>query len=363
MQMQEDVVSKATSRSLWGVVLAGGEGNRLETITSALHGGPLPKQFAALVGERSFLQRTMDRIAPLVPPERTIIVVAPAHAAVAREQLREYRGVELVLQPSNRGTGPGLLLPLSHILHRDPDAAVAVFPSDHHVRCPERLPEAVERALLAAEDVDDGVALIAAEAERPATDMGWIVPGPPLSKTRSQCRHIARFVEKPAPEIADQLFSTGGFWNTLILAGRSSAFWKLGRKHMPLQTRALETYRAEIGSPSAIETLERVYAHMPTADFSQTVLEQAQGLAMTPLLKAGWSDCGTPERLFEAFAGTPEIGGLMARLRRLGPAGRAIIPKNNGRISPKSISLPGVSARRASSTVKIVLKSPMGSSQ
>jgi mannose-1-phosphate guanylyltransferase len=85
---------------------------------------------------RSLLQETMDRVAPLVPPEHTVVVVGLAHEELARLQLREYEGAEIVVQPKNLDTGPGILLLLTHVLSRDPEASVVVLPSDHYIANP-----------------------------------------------------------------------------------------------------------------------------------------------------------------------------------------------------------------------------------
>lgn len=128
---------------LWTIVLAAGEGARLAPLTERLYGAPLPKQFAVLAGDRSLLQATVDRLMPLVPPSRTVIVVPVAHEALAREQACKRYGsagpVRIVAQPANRGTGPGVMLPLAHVLALDPGARVIVTPSDHHYRDAEAL--------------------------------------------------------------------------------------------------------------------------------------------------------------------------------------------------------------------------------
>ena len=74
----------ATSDRLWAVVLAAGEGTRMASLTRHLYGWDVPKQFATLVGDRSMLQLTMERIAPLIPPDRTIVVVDESHEVLAR---------------------------------------------------------------------------------------------------------------------------------------------------------------------------------------------------------------------------------------------------------------------------------------
>src|SRR4051794_221467 len=138
-------MKNGASRS-WAVVLAAGQGSRMTQVTHALCGRPLPKQFVPLLSERTLLQETMDRIGRQFPPERTVVVVGEGYEDLARVQLREYRGVEVVSQPLDLGTGPGVLLPLSHVLARDPRATVAVFPSDHHFRNVDPLRAAIARA-------------------------------------------------------------------------------------------------------------------------------------------------------------------------------------------------------------------------
>src|SRR5689334_11977026 len=116
---------------LWAIVLAGGEGKRLAALTRAVYGRDVPKQFAALGSKRSFLQETMLRISALVPAARTLVVVSQTHARLADEQLADFPGVEIVLQPANLGTTAGVMLPLAHVLARDPEAIIAIFPCDH----------------------------------------------------------------------------------------------------------------------------------------------------------------------------------------------------------------------------------------
>jgi mannose-1-phosphate guanylyltransferase len=91
--------------NLWAIVLAAGRGKRLAEVTRAIHGREVPKQFAALWGDRTFLQRTLDRVAMLVPPERTVVVVAEDQRRVAEQQLAGYPGLEIVRQPADRGRG------------------------------------------------------------------------------------------------------------------------------------------------------------------------------------------------------------------------------------------------------------------
>lgn len=305
-----------TSDRLWAVVLAAGEGSRLATLTRLLYGRDVPKQFAALLGDRTMLQLTIERIAPLVPHARTVVVVDDTQEALAREQLEAYPGVLVVLQPGNRGTGPGVLLPLAHVRTIDPDARVVILPADHHVQWPAVFLDAVGRAVAVAGQSPDQVVLVGATADDPATDLGWIVPRKATGAAAAAGLPVERFVEKPAAAEARALMEDGGLWNTMVVAAHVDALWRLLRACLPEQTRAIERYAQRIDQPDARTTLTDAYRLMPPADLSRSVLQNALGLSLVPMVDAGWSDCGTPRRLLECLRGTPAYTTLEARLRK-----------------------------------------------
>jgi mannose-1-phosphate guanylyltransferase len=296
---------------VWAIVLAAGEGTRLAAVTRRLYGRDLPKQFAALTGPRTLLQMTMDRIASLVPPGRTVVVVGEAHAELARAQLCDCPGVEIVAQPRNLGTGVGTLLPLVHVLARDPEARVLIFPSDHHVRHEPPFLDAVRRASLAAEEAPSGVCLVGAAAEGPATDLGWIVPSAPAAAAEARAAQVARFVEKPAAAVAAELFQAGSLWNTLIIAAGGRALGRLVRREIPEVAGRFEEYRGVIGRPQAAAFAAEMYSRLPRADLSRDILERAAGMAVVAAVNTGWSDCGTPERLLRCLEGRAQAGAPM----------------------------------------------------
>jgi mannose-1-phosphate guanylyltransferase len=296
----------------WAIVLAAGEGRRLAPLTRALYGHDLPKQFAALGDERSLLQVTLDRIAPLAPPTRTVVVVGEPHAAIAREQLRPYPGIDVVVQPRNLDTGPGVLLPLARVRARDAGARVAIFPSDHHVRRPGEFRRAVRRALAS---VPAGhLALLGAVADRAETEYGWIVPGGALRGARG-VRRVARFVEKPDAASAARLLRRGALWNTFVTAGGVEALWRLARRYLPEQTSRFDRYVPAVDRAGEESILRAIYEAMPAANFSSGLLERAEDLAVVPVRRSGWCDWGAPERVVRSLRGSD---GLRAIERRVG---------------------------------------------
>ena len=116
-------MSISNPRPIWTVILAGGEGTRLRRLTRALHGEELPKQFAFIHGGRSLLQSTIARSERWCAEERSVVVVSREREALARSQLAGKPRIDIVAQPVNRGTGPGVLLPLARVAARDPAAS------------------------------------------------------------------------------------------------------------------------------------------------------------------------------------------------------------------------------------------------
>lgn len=299
---------------LWTVVLAGGEGKRLQPLTRALYGTALPKQFAVLSGELSLLQATVERAACLVPLRRVLVIVCAAHEQLASKQLERYRGVELMVQPRNLDTAPGILLPLSRILSKDPSARVVILPSDHHLSEPAPFVRAIRLAAEASREESDGLTLLGAVPESPETEYGWIVPGPALRDSHREVRPVERFVEKPPEALARRLFEGGGLWNTFVSAGTASAYWALASRHLPGLTADLESH-ARIGDlTEAARALEVIYSRTASVNFSRAILERALDLRVVPVAASGWSDWGSPQRVLRSLTGSPALSALLARL-------------------------------------------------
>jgi mannose-1-phosphate guanylyltransferase len=297
-------------RQVWSIVLAGGEGTRLRSLTRALHGEDRPKQYAFIHGDRSLLQSTLARCQLWSSAERSVVVVAQDREALARSQIAPGSAVDVISQPRNCGTGPGVLLPLCRVLVRDPEAVVVVLPSDHYVRDEAAFERSVRRAMAAAQR-EDGIVLVGAVPDSAETQYGWIVA---TKSGDGRERSIRRFWEKPRAKRARWLFSSGALWNTFVMVGSAARFWQLARLHLPAQAQHFDAYAGAVDTCDEQSVLERVYAKMPSADFSADLLQRADGLYVVPLEPCGWSDWGTPERVLMSLRGEPDAGLLEARL-------------------------------------------------
>jgi mannose-1-phosphate guanylyltransferase len=284
---------------LWAVVLAGGEGLRLRPLVRHLCGDERPKQFSPLLGARTLLRQTLDRVGLLVPPERTVVVTLQAHARYLDREFGDRPRPNILSQPENRGTAAGILLAAQWIETRKPGATLVCFPSDHLV-----LEEAAFMAHVAevAEFVEREprwIVLLGAQPSQPETEYGWIEPGARVGGTVQRPIYgIRRFREKPSKEVAEALLASGGLWNTFVLAARATVLLSAGRECAPALYDRLAQLRAFTGSAAERWAVRQAYALAPTVNFSQSILEVCrQPLAVSTLPGITWCDLGSPERV------------------------------------------------------------------
>jgi mannose-1-phosphate guanylyltransferase len=117
-------LSMKKSSNNWVVVLAAGDGNRLRSVATNGTGDAVPKQFCSLRGGPSLLLETLERAEPVAARDCICVVVASQHRRWRESMLSRTPTVNVIVQPMNRGTANGILLPLLHIEARDPDARI-----------------------------------------------------------------------------------------------------------------------------------------------------------------------------------------------------------------------------------------------
>jgi mannose-1-phosphate guanylyltransferase len=283
----------------WGVILAGGDGVRLRSLTRLVSGDDRPKQFSPLLEGRTLLAQTRLRIAESIDRDRTLFVLTSAHEPFYKKELEKVPPNRMVVQPSNRGTLPAILWSLFRIVRYDERALVAFFPSDHHYSNESEFMTGVASAFDLAETNAQSVILLGAAATHPEIEYGWIEPGATVTNPSGNgLRPVERFWEKPSYQIAQSLLDRGCLWNTFVMVGSAAAFLGIIRDASPALYSAFEPMLSLPDSAMEIEMMQRIYDRLPPADFSKQVLAvSTEKLAVASLDDIGWSDLGDPRRL------------------------------------------------------------------
>ncbi len=286
------------SSHLWAIVLAGGEGVRLRPLVRELFGDERPKQYAPLFGAASLLRQTLDRVALLIPPERTVIVSQQHHGAYIARELAGSLVPHVLFQPQDRGTGAGVFFPAHWIQQRDREATVVVFPTDHFI--PEEA-TFMAHAGAVARFVDrhpEWLVLLGAQPTEPEPEYGWIGLGAPLGAAAGSpvCR-VREFLEKPDAEKADACLAAGWLWNTLIFAVRVDTLIDAGKKRLPDLLERLARSATFVGTEHEAWAIHQAYALVSKANFSRAILQDCPAfLAVSRLPRLTWCDLGSPAR-------------------------------------------------------------------
>lgn len=289
--------------SLYAVVLAGGQGTRFWPLSRRGR----PKQFLDVIGGVSLLRQTVERIRPLVPPERTIVVTAAEHAEGVRAELPELPAANLLAEPAGRGTAAAIGLAAVVVRARDPGACLAVLPSDHIIADRDGFLAALEAACAVARDGDYLVTL-GMKPAAPETGYGYIRVGERLRSAGAFPVHrVDRFIEKPERARAEAYLADGRYlWNGGMFVWRVDTVLEAIRVHLHATFEGLAEVALALGSGDLTAALVRVYEKLPSVSIDTGVLEKAGNVLVLPV-EVGWRDVGSWPAL-EAFLERREGG-------------------------------------------------------
>ncbi|HZF12642.1 MAG TPA: sugar phosphate nucleotidyltransferase [Thermoanaerobaculia bacterium] len=276
------------------LILAGGSGTRFWPLSRKLR----PKQLLALDGERSLLQATVDRLAPLVPPEAVWIVTTRDLADKVREQLPEVPAGQVLAEPMGRNTAPAIGWAVRSLPEAARKDVVAVLPADHRMADAAAFRDTLARAAQAVA-AHDRVMTLGVVPRWAETGYGYLELAPRAEPSiAGGIRQVVRFVEKPDPENAARFLTSGAYlWNAGIFVFRGTTLLDHVARLVPELSRGLEEIAEIAGASGDIDAL---YARLPAESIDYAVMEKLDDIATLPL-DCGWSDLGSWEALAEVL--------------------------------------------------------------
>lgn len=285
MPKSKNKASNCAIPGLQAVILAGGSGTRLWPYSRTL----LPKQLLALNGAQTLLQQTVQRALRIFAPEDIWVVTNEEQKFEVTGQLKALAPAleaQVVAEPVGRNTLPAILLGMDRALTRNPEAVVAVFPSDHLIHRPEAWEGALGRAAdLAARGwfVTFGVA-----PSRPETGYGYIRKGKELGQDSYE---VAAFTEKPDLARAEEFLASGEyFWNSGMFVFEVASFLDAVAKHQP---ELFSWWRKRAEAP-----LNDTYRTLPDISVDYGIMEHAGHRAVVQA-DFGWDDLGSWEAIHQ----------------------------------------------------------------
>jgi mannose-1-phosphate guanylyltransferase len=281
------------------VILSGGSGTRLWPLSVEAR----PKQFLALASERTMFAETLARTQDAARFGPALIIGAERHSALMEQEVAGVEDARIILEPSARNTAPAIAL--AAIAAGSGDAVMLVMPSDHVIADLPAFLAAVDAAIPAAQA--GWLVTFGIEPTGPETGFGYIRMAEGLDDMPG-VRKVARFIEKPARDIAEAMLAEGDHvWNAGIFLMRADRYLT------ELATHAPDIYLSARQAMEKIDANGRLirpdpdhFAACPSNSIDYAVMERAQRVAIVPV-SCGWSDVGSWDAL--ADIGTPDADG------------------------------------------------------
>lgn len=276
------------------LILAGGAGTRFWPASRAAR----PKQLLPLVGDEPMLRATARRVLPLCDPgegepawARVLIATGPHLAGSTRALLPELPAENLLIEPVPRNTAPCIGWAAARIARQDPEAVVAVLPSDHHVGDVAGFRDILQAAIDTARR--GMITTVGIRPTHPETGFGYIETGDAIGGGAAKVLRALRFVEKPDRERAAAYLASGRYlWNAGMFFFRAGDMLAAIRAHLPALAEGLEELDDAAARGAESEVLAHVFPDLPSISIDHGVMEHLTDLAVVPG-EFGWSDVGS----------------------------------------------------------------------
>jgi mannose-1-phosphate guanylyltransferase len=262
--------------SRWAVVLAGGVGSRFWPLSTPSR----PKQLLPLVTSEPLLADAVNRLHPLVAPERVLILTNELLVPAVAELLPNVPRENLVAEPRAGGTAAALTWAAQEIARRDgPDAVMMSVHADWAVADADGFRQALRKAAGVAER-HGALVTVGVVPTRADPGFGYIQPGDALE---DGARRVARFIEKPNRQRAEEMWRDGYLWNSGIFVWRVGDFLDDVRRLTPEIAPALHAHAND---------LHGFFSAVTPISVDVGVLERSNRVAVLPG-DFGWDDVGT----------------------------------------------------------------------
>lgn len=255
----------------------------------------LPKQFLDFFGSgTTLLQATYERILPVVPAERIVILTNREYYDLVRAQLPEIKEDNILLEPARRNTAPCICWAAHHILSRDPEASIVTLPSDHLVLKEAAFHDAIRRGFDFVE-AGDRLLTLGIKPTSPHTGYGYIQRDEPTDD--DMILKVKSFTEKPSEEMARMFVKSGEFfWNAGIFLWKATSILKAFREFAP---QVASTFDGGDYTPAGEKAfIDRKFSTAPSISIDYAVMEKAPNV-FVETVDLGWSDLGSWNALYD----------------------------------------------------------------
>lgn len=268
-------------------IMAGGAGTRFWPLSTEER----PKQFLSLVGERSLLQMSFDRVRGLVPPEQVIVLTNESYEDLVAGQLPEIPRANIIGEPIRKDTAAAVALAALITQHRFGEATMVLLTADHVISPLENFQAALLEAVEACQK--GGLYTLGIQPTYPATGFGYLQMGKTLAGVgRLPHFEVDRFKEKPTQEVAEVFLESGiYYWNSGMFVWRTDQILKEFSMNLPAHIDTLEPVMPNVGTDRGRLELMAAFDKLERISVDYAILEKATDVRSV-IPDITWDDVG-----------------------------------------------------------------------
>lgn len=258
-----------------GIILAGGKGERFWPLSRSQR----PKQLLKLISDKTMLRETIDRILPLIPIERILVVTSEDMSQSTLDEIDILKSENIMAEPSGRNTCIAIGLAAEHLKTIDPDGVMVVLSADHIIKPTEKLIEIIKvGAQIAAGE--DRLITIGINPTRAETSYGYIKLAKPYKTVGGiSVFEVDSFTEKPKPAVAQQYYlGRMHLWNSGMFIWSVDTVLSAIGQCQPEISEPLKAYSTRIGKPDEITARKKLYDICEPISIDFAVLENAENV-------------------------------------------------------------------------------------
>ncbi|HEX9665155.1 MAG TPA: mannose-1-phosphate guanylyltransferase [Thermodesulfobacteriota bacterium] len=286
---------------LFALIMAGGEGKRFWPLSRK----DRPKQFLNLIGGKSLLRQTVERILPLIPYQNIFVVTVERYLDETRRHLPGLPLQNIIIEPEGKNTAPCIALGTLKIKKISPDSTILVLPADHAIVDDQSFRDVIQYgqriANIMLPSSDYPLVTLGVKPRKAETGYGYIKESTELvnSSAHYNAKRILKFIEKPDLKTATNLVNEGGYyWNSGIFIWKTTAILNEFSEILPEWYKYFDGILDSFESSYGNLVFEEFYKNIQSGSIDKLILERSENGVVIPV-DFSWSDVGTWQALDE----------------------------------------------------------------
>lgn len=270
------------------LIMAGGKGTRFWPLSTESK----PKQFLKLIGNKTMIQMTVDRIKPIVPLERIFVCTGSNYVNLVKEQLPDLPERNIIIEPEGRNTAPCIALSSFIINRYYKSSNMLVLPSDHLIKKEDEFREIIKKADRFIDENQQCIITLGIKPSRAETGYGYIKFDEGDNSQENLPLKVEKFVEKPTKDVAEKYLSSGKYlWNSGMFIWRTDSILEKIKINLPNTFEALKDIES-LSDNKVQNFINNNYCKVDSISIDYGVLEKDKQIYVIPS-EIEWDDIGT----------------------------------------------------------------------